>query len=353
MDLSDTRVALYGRLLGGPRPALEATIAARGGTVERDLTRRSDLLVVGRGSLNLIPSGSLLRKLTAAASQGVPVVGEARFRARLAGGAEPAPTYPLDRVTPPAPLATVLNAFDLIHLQDGCIRFADVQALRTAGALADEGHEVSSVVRIMLRARDVAPSGRHRIVSHDGQPRLEWDDGVTGLDGQRFLPLEDQPDLDALFDQAMLAEAEGQLDAAARGYEMCAQMDRRDPIAPFNLGNVLAAQDNPEAAIHRFGQALARDPDFAECYHNRARVLEASGRPDAAEADWRAALAIDPDFGHALFNLAQLRLRCDDTVEAVDLFDRFLALGPEPEWRAIAVKARAVAAAAARKTGET
>lgn len=352
MDLSGRRIALYGRMLDRPRAQAAALIARRGGTVERDLTRRTQLLVVGRGSLGLIPSGQLGRQLDRAAAQGTPVIGEQRLSDLLDGHDTPRPTYPLDRIAPSPPdrLVRLLNAFDLVHATADDCRFGDVEVLRTAMTLQEDGHEMSSLVRVLLRAR-AAPPGRFRIVSHGGEARLNWGDAVTSLDGQGLLPLPEQPDLDDVFDAALLAEAEGRLDDAAQGYALCVRMDRRDPIAPFNLANVLAEQGAPADALTRLDQAIARDPGFAEAYYNRARIFEDQGDLDRAMANLRLALDADPDFSRALFNLAQLELQSQHPHRAIDLFDRFLERDPDPDWRAIALKARSVAAAMLARTG--
>ncbi len=343
MDLTGRHVALYGRLLGRPRDQVTETIIERGGSVERDLTRRTHLLVVGRGALGLIPSGHLSRKLDRAAMQNTPVIGENRLSELLAGKDAPAPTYPLIRVAPdlPANLAPMLNAFDLVHADASHCRFGDVDILRTAMSLLDEGHEMSSLVRILLKAQ-VAPAGRYRIVTDQGEARLNWGDAITALDGQGLLPLPEPPDLDDLFDAALLAEADGRLEDAARVYELCASIDRHDAIAPFNLANVLVRQGDVPAAVTRFSQAIARDPQFPDAYYNRARLWEELGDVARAREDLRSALSADPGYSEALFNLAQLELQSENFTEATTLFEQVLRHDSDTQRRSIAKKALAL-----------
>jgi hypothetical protein len=123
-------------------------------------------------------------------------------------------------------------------------RFGDPGVIRTAGELLNHGRALSDVVRILARARDLAPVGRHKIVlTTSGEAALQWSRGLTSLEGQGFLPLdEDHPSLDDLFEGAALAEANGDLDAAARLYDMCGRADRGDAIAPYNYANIRLTQ---------------------------------------------------------------------------------------------------------------
>lgn len=82
----------------------------------------------------------------------------------------------LDRPTVPAGRAGCvpedsldhLNAFDLVHLEDGQVRFADAVVLRSATTRLSEGAEMLP----LPRHRD-APTGRHWLVrGADGNPPL-------------------------------------------------------------------------------------------------------------------------------------------------------------------------------------
>src|SRR5215469_6886850 len=87
MDLKGKSVALYGRFSAGGRERLQQSVIARGGKVARDLTGRSDLFVVGALSTALIDNDRLGQRLAAAERRGVPIMGERRFSAALAGDA--------------------------------------------------------------------------------------------------------------------------------------------------------------------------------------------------------------------------------------------------------------------------
>jgi tetratricopeptide (TPR) repeat protein len=356
MDLRDRAVALYGRFSPGVRERLVARIARAGGHVARDLTRRSHVFVVGALATTLIDSGALGARLRSAAERGVPVKGERAFAVALAqerSSASP-PTLPLATALAQTPLtrddAALLAAFDLIVVQGDCCEFRDAAALRTAADLLGRGRSRAGVVRILTRARDLSPSGRHKIVlTPAGEAALQWDDGLTTLEGQGYFALdEDHATLDELFEGAALAEAGGDLDTAVRLYDLCARADRGDAIAPYNRGNILLARGASGEAALAYQQALARDPMFVEARYNLAQALEAVGKADAAGTQLGAVLDADPNHADALFNLAQLRMKTGEMSSAKALYERYLALDPPDAWAATARKAILYCAASLR-----
>lgn len=345
MDLHNRSVALYGRFSAGERERLQREIVARGGSVARDLTRRSDYLVVGALATALIGSGSLAQRLKTARDRRVPVMGERAFSSALSGEAQDDATFPLATALGPTTLkdddAGLLAAFDLIALKNGNCRFADAGVIRTAAELARQNRSRADIVRILLRARDLAPTGRHKIVLTDGgDAALQWDNGLTTLEGQGVLPLENaQAGVDEMFEEAELLEADGEHESASRVYEVCTTADRSDPIAPFNLGNIRLAQEKNEEAINAYQRALARDPEFVEARYNLALAFEASGKLRQASDELERVLALDPTYSDANFNLAQLRMKAGDFADALRLYEHYLALNPPADWAATARKA--------------
>jgi len=346
MDLYRRSVALYGRFSPGQRDRLRREIAQRGGYVARDLTRRSDMLVIGSSSLALIDSGSLLARMRTADARQMPVWGERSFAAAISN--EPrreTAMLPLAQAVARTSLAhddaALLAAFDLIVLENDNCRFGDAGVLRTAADLLGQGRSRGEVVSILMRARDLAPSGRHKIVLlPSGSAVLQWDKGVTTLDGQGYLPLEgDHATLDDVFEQAELAESRGEHDKAARLYETCAQADRSDPIAPFNLGNIHLARTHYAEASLAYRQALARDPKFVEARYNLSLAYEATGEPKRAATELRRVIEHDASYADALFNLARLQMKEGELAAAKALYEQYLALDPPSEWAATARKA--------------
>jgi tetratricopeptide (TPR) repeat protein len=230
-------------------------------------------------------------------------------------------------------LAT-LAAFDIIRIEGEACRFADGQTLKTAGEIIAAGRSLGDCVRILARARDLAPKGRRRIVLDGaGGAALEWESGRTTLEGQGVLPFdESHASVEDLFEAAVLAESEGDLAGAARLYDMCARADRRDAIALYNLGNVHLQAKAYDEAILAYARATRRDPDFVEAHYNLALACEAIEQFDRARESLAAVLKRDAMHADALFNLAQLDLNGGDIAAAKARFEAYLAADPPSDW---------------------
>ena len=344
MELKNRSVALYGRFSAGQRDRLQREIIRQGGTVARDFMRRSELLIVGALAASLIECGALATRLNAAKARGVPVMGERAFASAL-GGAPSAPaTLPLATALGDLALTRdavdVLAAFDLITLQDEKICFADARTLRTTAEIFGQGRSLSEAVRILLQAES-APIGRHKLVlMPSGNAALQWEQGLSTLQGQGLLPLDPgRGGIDELFEAAQLKEAAGEGNEAARLYDMCARAERADGIALYNLGNIRLAQRTYREAVLTYQRALARDPDFVEARYNLALALEASGQKREALVELARVLELDPTYSDAIFNRAQLLMNAGEIAAAKELYERYLALDPPNEWAATARKA--------------
>ncbi|MGE3249229.1 MAG: tetratricopeptide repeat protein [Hyphomonadaceae bacterium] len=337
--------ALYGRFTPGARDRLAGEIARAGGVVARDLTRRSDLFVVGAGAISLIDGGHLDARLEAARARRVPVYGERRFAEALSGAPFEPATAPLATIEAQTGLSRgvidVLAAFDVVTVEGEFCRFGDAQTLRTAAEILGAERSLSDCVKILAKARDLAPRGRRKIVlGPRGQAALQWETGLTTLEGQGYLPLGDEAQtVEALFEEAALAEAEGDVQEAARLYEQCARFDKRDAIAPFNLGNLHCAAKAYDQAVLAYKMAIARDGEFVEARYNLAQAYEALEKFDLARGELLAALKTEPLYGDALFNLAQLELKRGEIAEARALFERYLEADPPSDWAAKARRA--------------
>jgi tetratricopeptide (TPR) repeat protein len=346
MELRSRIVALYGRFSPGQRDELANAIAERGGRVIRDLTQRGDILVVGSRADSLIASGALPARLEIARRKGKAIFSEEGFSASLADAiAGEAPTLALATALAQSGAspedAALLAAFGLIAIKGGKCRFGDAAILKTAAALRAAACTQTQMIRILAEARRSSPIGRHKVViTAEGAPALQWEDGLTTLRGQGYLPLDlSGNDQDDLFEAAVVAETDGQFADALRLYDMCARIDRDDAIARYNIGNIHLRLRDLEAAALAYRRALARDGEFVEARYNLALVAEELGRADEAEGELRAVLALDPDHADAVFNLAQVSLDAGRAKDARALFERYLSLSPPSDWAAKARKA--------------
>ena len=104
----------------------------------------------------------------------------------------------------------------------------------------------------------------------------------------------------------------GELDEAARLYDLCGRADRSDAIAPYNLANIRLAQGAHAEAVLGYQRALARDAGFIEARYNLAQALEARASWKTAAAELGRVLEADPTHADAVFNLAQLRMKAGE-----------------------------------------
>ena len=356
MDLYGLPVALYGKFLTRPRADFVAAIEARGGVITRDLTRRSRVLVVGHGAVAAIEDGRLEARLVDAMLRDLPFCGETSFWSRLHGVEPEPPTYPIERIEPGLgdDDLLLLSVFDLITIGEGATcRFADVETIGSAARLVASGRTIDCVIATLLKAGK-APRGRRKVVPGPaGEALLEWDDGLTTLDGQGLLPIvaEAVPSADDLFESAIEAEEAGDDAEAERLYAACVRADRKDPVAPYNLANLMRRRGALADAILHYRLAIGRDAFFVEAYYNLASVLEAKGDHAGAEAALERAVRIDELYSDALFNLAQLMLKRGALAGARALFERYLATRPPSEWAKKARKAIKLIDATTRAAG--
>src|SRR5919106_1124294 len=84
------RISIIGRL-SAPRAVVAREVAARGGTLQRGLSRQAGVLVVARASVRQLANGQLRTKIVQADLQGVVCVSEATFLRALGLLPEAAP----------------------------------------------------------------------------------------------------------------------------------------------------------------------------------------------------------------------------------------------------------------------
>lgn len=133
-------------------------------------------------------------------------------------------------------------------------------------------------------------------------------------------------------DARRLLDGASRLSALGRRAEAIAVYQRllaREPDRPdswYNLGMLLRADGQAEAALAAYQEALDRGiagPEEARL--NRAVILSDDlRRNDEAEAELIAALEIDPDYVPAALNLANLKEECGERAAAADLYRRIL-----------------------------
>ena len=353
IELAGQTVTILGRLAALPNRVAAAEIARRGGVARRALARQTTLVAIGRHAASQLADGRLQAKLARADQQGarclsenallrgldllppaVPVVSAVRLEELgEQAGLEPA-------------LVRLLVLFDIIQPDaDGTLGFRDLVAAREVGRLLEDGLGLAAIIEGTAGAggrrpgADDHPLARLKLVCDEaGQLARRIEGRLAELDGQMRLPLANpgNPSVDEVFEAAEEAEQAGDLAAAEALYRRCVGLDRSDPIAPFNLANVIREQGRNSEAKSYLQLAIATDPKFADAWYNLALLLDGEGRKDLARAYLERASALDPDYADPLYNLAKLHFEAGELAAAGRLWQRYLKLDPDSEWSRLA-----------------
>jgi Tetratricopeptide repeat len=347
VELADKTVSIIGRFATVSNALVAQQIELRGGTVRRGLSQRTALVALGRRSLAQLADGRLEFKLARAEQIGAPCLSEnglLRVLGILPPLAAGAGAVALDELPGRAGLdaraVRLLVLYDVVEPCGDECSFRDLIAAREVARLLGEGLTLVDVLRSAERLGRVGegaghPLARLKLVCDEGG-RLARRIGerLAEMDGQLrlSLPYADNPSVDELFDAAEEAEQAGDLSGAAMLYRRCVSMDQRDPIAPFNLANVLREQGQHGEAKVFLELALAIDPEFADAWYNLALLKEAAGDKQGARLCLERAIAADPDYPDPVYNLAKLQFELGCFAEASRLWQRYLALDPDSEW---------------------
>lgn len=352
-------VAIIGRLLAVPRKMAADEVERQGGVVLRDLTRNTDLVVVGRGAKSLLHGARLQDKLLRADEARARCISENTFLRTLGllpdARADPA-AMSVEELTARTGLrpeiVRLLQLFDVIDASEGRCGFRDLVTAREVARLLREGFGLDEILDIIgeIGRRPGARPGEHPLASHKlvcdrhGGIALRVAEGLAELDGQIRLPLPSagNPSVDAIFEAAEDAEQEGDLATAEELYRRCVSLDRHDPIAPFNLANVLWESGRVREASLYLQVAVCADPNFAEAWYNLANLMGLEDRRDLERIYLLRAVAADPEYGDPVYNLAMWHFKADEYALALEWWQKYLKLDPDSEWSGKARQALAL-----------
>lgn len=107
---------------------------------------------------------------------------------------------------------------------------------------------------------------------------------------------------------------------------------RKDPDdfgAHFNLGGLLQAKSDTQAAIQEFRHAVDIRPADEVALNTLGALLQQANRLDEAEALYRAAIKARPEYPDALYNLASLFLSRDAPELAIPQLREVVRLQPD------------------------
>jgi len=345
IEVAGRRLALVGRLATVPDRAAVDEAERRGATVRRAITRGTELVVVGRGARTLLGGGRLFAALEQADEVGARTIGEITFL-RALGLLEPASPEPaalaLEQLLASTGLdqrtVRLLQVFDLIGGEEGRCSFRDLVTAREVARLLRENVSLGDILETVGQMSRADPAGhplaRHKLVcDEDGRLAVRAGRGLAELDGQLRLPLPEahNPSIDVLFEIAEEAEQEGDWEMAEAFYRRCLDLDRRDPVIPFNLATVLHAMGRLPEARWFLELAVGIDPGFAEAWSSLAALAEEEGRHDLARAHLRRAVAADPEYADPVYTLAHGHFEAGEFDAAAEWWRRYLELDPDSE----------------------
>lgn len=122
--------------------------------------------------------------------------------------------------------------------------------------------------------------------------------------------------IDALIAQGWAAQQAERYAEAERAYRSALQIDRTHPRALALLGMLAGIAGQFRIAIDLFQQALQRDPNNADLYHNLGETFRQLGETGTAIPYFERALALRPE------HLEAYRSAADAAIEAAERADR-------------------------------
>ncbi|MGI9485280.1 MAG: tetratricopeptide repeat protein [Geminicoccaceae bacterium] len=354
IDFREKVITIVGRLAAVPSEQALAAVARAGGVVRRGQPREGGFLVIGRQASRQLDRGSLRRRIRAADDVGARCISETMLLEALdllEPGQKAAGVVDLERLPGKTGLDVdtlrLLILFDVIRPNGNQCSFQDLVAAREVTRLLGEGVSLGDVIEGASRIAGNCPEhsagpfhqdqplARLRLVSDQyGQIVHQIGSALADLDGQLRLPLPDadNPSIDDLFEAAEEAEWLGELPVATKLYQRCMRLDRKDPIASFNLANVLRESDDIDGAVFHLRIALGLDPHFADAWYNLALIMDGKGEKRAAMEGFERATQADPNYADPIYNLAQLHFDDENFQRAEQLWARYIALDSDSEW---------------------
>ena len=109
--------------------------------------------------------------------------------------------------------------------------------------------------------------------------------------------------VEARIDLADLLFAQGQTDEAKKlVYEQAVALEPQDPVARYNFGRLLAAENRDAEAVTNFEIAVEQQPDLAEIHFELGSALTRIGREPEALREFAEAVRLDPELADAHLN---------------------------------------------------
>ena len=120
----------------------------------------------------------------------------------------------------------------------------------------------------------------------------------------------------------------GQLEGAAKMFEIAVSINPKYAEAHFNLGATLQALDNIEAAINSYSKAIEITPNYPDAHNNLGNILLDLGQYEAAIESLKWALSYKHDLSEAHNNLGNAYNKCGRVDLAIKSFEKAIFYNP-------------------------
>lgn len=376
--LAGTRVLLLGTLGGFTKRESYQLLKKAGGRVLDSVTAHLQMIVVG----NDVDSLDRLRQEDAALNESldsgeVSLLHETQLWELLAHRDDSS----VRQLYTPAMLAELLDV-PVRTVRRWCragllqpvkevlnLPYFDYTELASARQLAKwgkEGATVQSIQRQLAALADLAPScgrplqhlaitaeGKQLLLRHgstlvesSGQFRFSFEDAHDELDESHTISFEkiakqgstrsrsssDPTTLEAMVEQAMLAEDQEDLDVAIDWYRSALAGFGPNADVNFQLAELLYRQGDPTAARERYYMALELNSDLVEARANLGCVLAECGQVELAVAAFEGTLQQFADYADVHFHLARALDDLGQSSKANHHWQRFIELAPASPW---------------------
>ncbi len=152
---------------------------------------------------------------------------------------------------------------------------------------------------------------------------------IFGLTASPALADQKDPRLQKLFTQLKAASsAEEAQPIEAKIWEIWTQSGDQNVDALMAIGISALNDEDYNQAYRAFGRVVQLAPDFAEGWNKRATALYMLGRYDDSMKDIAKTLALEPRHFGALSGLGLCNAQLDKEQEALDAFEKALAINP-------------------------
>jgi tetratricopeptide (TPR) repeat protein len=344
MKVEGAAFTLIGALDAFPHRLAAREIAARGGSLSRGLSRRTDIAVVGHRLIAAVKPDRIVHRLQEARETGAHLISETSFLRLMGLAEEPNAQRQVSAASLrqqaglSAEMVALLALFDMFEFGEEPFSFRDLVAAKQCGRLMADGVDWVALIRaVRSRAGDLPNGGLASLrLERSGNRDVLMREGEALMDmsGQHVLALPESSadSADRLFEDAEEAEDAGDWERARTLYTRCLAIEPHEPVIAFNLSHVLRQLGEREEARRYLTKALALNPDFAEAWYNLASLAREADDLGSARRHLRRAIAADPRYPDPLYNLALLEFEAGEYDEAAHLWQRYLKLDPDSAW---------------------